>query len=40
MEINFLNIQKHLCSLAKHSGYFDKIISLGPENLNNDFKKL
>lgn len=31
--------KKHLCSLAKHSGYFDKIISLGPENLNNDFKK-
>ena len=39
MEINLLNIQKHLCALAKHSGFFDKILSLGPENLDNNFKK-
>ena len=36
---SFKYSKKHLCALAKHSGFFDKILSLGPENLNNDFKK-
>ena len=36
---SFKYSKKHLCSLAKHSGFFDKIINLGPENLDYDFKK-
>tara|TARA_Y100001958_G_C21212499_1_gene538088 strand:- start:775 stop:1575 length:801 start_codon:yes stop_codon:yes gene_type:complete len=36
---SFKYSKSHLCTLAKHSGFFDKILSLGPENLNNDFKK-
>ena len=47
MKIHFLTYgdksfkysKKHLCALAEHSGFFDKIISLGPQSLNNDFKK-
>ena len=36
---SFKYSKKHLCALAKHSGFFDKILSLGPEDLNNNFKK-
>ena len=36
---SFKYSKKHLCALAKHSGFFDKILSLGPENLDNNFKK-
>jgi len=36
---SFKYSKKHLCALAEHSGFFDKILSLGPENLNYDFKE-
>ena len=35
---SFKYSKKHLCNLAEYSGFFDKIISLGPENLDINFK--
>ena len=37
---SFKYSKKHLCALAEHSGFFDKILSLGPENLNYISKKI
>ena len=34
---NFYYSKKHLSYLAKESGFFDKVISLGPEDLDKDF---
>ena len=30
--------KKHLSGLAKHSNFFDEVVSLGPRNLDNEFK--
>lgn len=36
---SFKYSKKHLCALAKHTGYFDEILSMGPENLGKNFKQ-
>ena len=35
----FNTAKKHLCLLANESGFFNNILSMGPKDLDYDFKK-